>query len=378
MEGLSFETNNKLKMIDYVNSKLILDKENITSGRIAWRSPSNLALVKYWGKYGKQLPRNPSISFTLNNAFTETVLEYRPKDSDNQNIELEFFFEKKENDIFRNKMLKFLESIVDVFPFLTQLHLTVHSYNSFPHSTGIASSASAMSALATCLCSLEKELFGTLKNEEEFLQKSSFIARLGSGSASRSVYPHLAIWGESAAAEGSSNLFAIPWGERVHPIFRTFHDTILIADRKEKSVSSRAGHGLMEGNIFAQNRYDQANERFTKLLKALEAGDLQTFGEITENEALTLHALMMTSEPSYILIRPNTLVMIEKIRAYRAKTKQPLYFSLDAGPNIHLLFPDEIKDDVFDFIKKEMEPLCENGEWIADRVGEGAYQLDIH
>jgi len=351
-------------MLDYVNPKLILEKENITSGRIAWRSPSNLALVKYWGKYGRQLPRNPSISFTLNNAFTETILEYRPKESDNENIELDFFFEKKENDAFRDKLLKFLESIVDVFPFLTQLHLTVHSYNSFPHSTGIASSASAMSALAICLC-------------KDFLQKSSFLARLGSGSASRSVYPHLAIWGESAAAEGSSNLYAIPWGERVHPVFKTFHDTILIADRKEKSVSSRAGHGLMEGNIFAQNRYDQANERFAKLLKALEEGDLKTFGEITENEALTLHALMMTSEPSYILIRPNTLVMIEKIRAYRAKTNQPLYFSLDAGPNIHLLFPDEIKADVFDFIKKEMEPLCENGEWIADRVGEGSAKITI-
>jgi len=204
-------------MLDYVNPKLILEKENITSGRIAWRSPSNLALVKYWGKYGRQLPRNPSISFTLNNAFTETILEYRPKESDNENIELDFFFEKKENDAFRDKLLKFLESIVDVFPFLTQLHLTVHSYNSFPHSTGIASSASAMSALATCLCSLEKELFGTLQDSKDFLQKSSFLARLGSGSASRSVYPHLAIWGESAAAEGSSNLYAIPWGERVHP-----------------------------------------------------------------------------------------------------------------------------------------------------------------
>lgn len=362
-------------MIDYVNPELIIKDENITPGRIAWRSPSNLALVKYWGKYGRQLPRNPSISFTLNNAFTETILEYRLKDSDSAEIALDFFFEQKENVAFRNKMLLFLESILDVFPFLSQLHLTVHSYNSFPHSTGIASSASAMSALATCLCSLEKKLFGTLQDSKEFLQKSSFIARLGSGSASRSVYPHLAIWGESIAAENSSNLFAIPWGDRVHPVFKTFHDTILIADRKEKSVSSRAGHGLMEGNIFAQNRYDQANERFTKLLKALEEGDLKTFGEITENEALTLHALMMTSEPSYILIRPNTLVMIEKIRAYRAETNQPLYFSLDAGPNIHLLFPDEIKDDVFDFIKKEMEPLCENGEWISDQVGMGAYEI---
>ena len=364
--------------MDYTNSDLVLEKENTQHGRIAWRSPSNLALVKYWGKYGRQLPRNPSISFTLNNAFTETILEYKPKESVDASIALNFFFEKKENVAFRNKVLKFLESIVDVFPFLKELELTIHSYNSFPHSTGIASSASAMSALAACLCSLENELFGTLNNEKDFFQKASYIARLGSGSASRSVYPTMAIWGESPTVPGASNLYAIPWGQNVAKVFHTFHDTILIADRKEKSVSSRAGHALMEGNIFAANRYAQANERFEKLLLALKDGDLDTFGSITENEALTLHALMMTSEPSYILMRPNTLVMIEKIRAYRADTKQPLYFSLDAGPNIHLLYPDEIKEEVLSFIKSEMEPLCENGEWIADQVGEGAMKLKLN
>ncbi|MEM6967002.1 MAG: diphosphomevalonate decarboxylase [Bacteroidota bacterium] len=362
-------------MLDYVNPELVIDKKNITPGRIAWRSPSNLALVKYWGKYGRQLPRNPSISFTLNNAFTETILEYRPKENTTDGIALDFFFEKKANELFKNKVEKFLESIRDIFPFLNQLQITIHSYNSFPHSTGIASSASAMSALAACVCDLERSLFGTLTNENEFLQKVSFVARLGSGSASRSVYPHLAIWGASNAAEGASNLFAIPWGERVHPVFRTFRDTILIADRKEKSVSSRAGHGLMENNIFADNRYAQANQRFEKLLIALREGDLNAFGQITENEALTLHALMMTSEPSYILMRPNTLTMIEKIRSYRASTQQPLYFSLDAGPNIHLLYPDEIKEDVGAFIKAELEALCENKEWISDQVGTGAQRI---
>lgn len=362
--------------MDYTNSNLVLDKQNIKQGSITWRSPSNLALIKYWGKYGRQLPRNPSISFTLNNAFTETTLSYQPKESLGDSVALNFFFEKKENEAFKTKVLKFLESIVDIFPFLKELELTIHSYNSFPHSTGIASSASAMSALATCLCSLENDLFGTLNNEEAFFQKASYIARLGSGSASRSVYPKMAIWGTSKIVQESSNLYAVPWGQNVAKIFHTFHDTILIADRKEKSVSSRAGHALMEGNIFAENRYAQANERFEKLLLALKEGDLDTFGMITENEALTLHALMMTSEPSYILMRPNTLVMIEKIRAYRKATQQPLYFSLDAGPNIHLLYPDEIKEDVLFFIKNEMQSLCENGEWIADQVGEGAVKLN--
>ena len=91
----------------------------------------------------------------------------------------------------------------------------------------------------------------------------------------------------------------------------------MIASFAEKSVSSRAGHALMEGNAFAKPRYEQANERLLRLLPALKSGDLETFGQICENEALTLHALMMASNPSYILMRPNTLKMIELLRAYR-------------------------------------------------------------
>ncbi len=362
-------------MLSYENPSLVLHDTSFETPTITYRSPSNLAIVKYWGKYGVQLPRNPSISLTLNNAFTETTLDFKPKTSKQKGIQLDFYFEEKSNEAFKTKIIRFLEKIQPIFPFLTQLELTISSFNSFPHSAGIASSASSMSALAMCLCELERTLFGNLQDQQEFLKKASFISRLGSGSASRSVYPIAAMWGELADVPNASNLYAIPFEQNVHPVFKTFHDDILIISRGEKSVSSTAGHALMEGNIYAQNRYEQARNRCRELMVALEKGDLETFGQIAENEALTLHALMMCSEPSYMLMKPNSITCIEKVRAYREKTNHPLYFSLDAGPNLHLLYPDAIKAEVQAFIKTELAPYCENEEWIADEVGEGAKRI---
>ena len=67
--------------------------------------------------------------------------------------------------------------------------------------------------------------------------------------------------------------------------------------------------------------------------------------------------------------------MIEKIRGYRDSSKLPLYFTLDAGPNIHLLYPKSIEAAVKDFVVNEMAPLCENGVWIQDFVGNGPQKL---
>ena len=362
-------------MLDYVNPKLIIDTSTTEPGKIAWQSPSNLAIIKYWGKYGRQLPQNPSISITLNAAFTETTMEFKPKTGVDEGISLDFSFENKANEPFKAKLLKFLESVTDIFPFLKQLHLTIRSYNSFPHSAGIASSASSMSALALCLCSLEHRLFGTLEADIDFRKKASFVSRLGSGSACRSIYAKMALWGEIGTVDNSSNLYAIPYADQTHEIFKSCHDDILIASRGEKSVSSSAGHGLMEGNLYADNRYTQARQRLHNLIDILKTGDFDAFGKISENEALTLHALMMTSNPSYILMRPNSLAMIEKVRQFRLETKTPLYFSLDAGPNLHLLYPDSVTSTVKDFINSELLSLCENGEMIADVAGDGPLEV---
>jgi diphosphomevalonate decarboxylase len=362
-------------MQDYINPKLIVESADITPGEVSWQCPSNIALIKYWGKHGRQLPRNPSISFTLNNAVTQTRLEYSPRATAGPGVSLEFFFHDKPNPEFGEKQKKFLESILEIFPFLNQLDLKIHSANSFPHSAGIASSASSMGALALCLCTLEDNLFGTLEDDAAFDQKASYVARLGSGSACRSIYGSMAFWGSYGEVENSSDLYAVSMEDQIHSVFSSFHDDILIASRSEKSVSSRAGHGLMEQNPFAAPRYEQANQRMHNLLHALRQGDLEAFGRITENEALSLHALMMTSNPSYILMEPNTLEMIQRLRSFRAETGHPIFFSLDAGPNLHVLYPQDIVYAVKPFIEEQLVPLCEDQTWIPDWVGEGPVEI---
>lgn len=361
--------------MNYHNPKLILDSSATKDGSVSWQSPSNIALVKYWGKYGRQLPQNPSISLTLDAAHTQTQVAYTSHKDKARDIDLDFRFEGEPNEAFAQKIQKFLGGITEIFPFLKQLKLTVESRNSFPHSSGIASSASSMSALALCLCSMEAELFGTLQDDTEFQQKASFVARLGSGSASRSIYSHAAVWGESGEVRGSSNLFAIPYQGKIHPIFHDFHDDILIVSQGEKAVSSRAGHALMDGNDYAAPRYQQARQRLHRLLPAMSAGDLETFGMITENEALTLHALMMTSNPPYILMQPRSLDMIQRIQGFRHDTGLPVYFTLDAGPNIHLLYPSSAKEAVRGFVQDALLPLCEDKQMIADKVGLGPLEL---
>lgn len=333
--------------------------------QIKWQSPSNIALVKYWGKKGRQLPQNPSISFTLKNCKTETTASFEPSDHFN----LHFRFDGKENSEFQDKIHKFLLENIDVFPFLKQMDLQINSHNTFPHSSGIASSASSMSALVMCLLDIERVVKGA---DDIDMKKASCLSRLASGSACRSLFPKMALWGETPAVKGSSDEYAITLQERIYPIFKEYHDSILIVSDAKKSVSSRAGHALMNGNPYAESRYAVAKNNIENLLKALETGDLETFIRITESEAMQLHALMMCSNPSYILMKPNTLRIINTLLEFRQETDIPVCFTLDAGPNVHILYPDRHAEIVERFIMDELEQYCVGGHWIPDQVGDGA------
>ena len=336
-------------------------------GRVGWACPSNIALVKYWGKKGKQLPQNPSISFTLSECRSETFITFEKADR----FGFSFFFEGKENPAFGAKIEKFLLENQAFFPFINQLNLKVESRNTFPHSSGIASSASSMSAFVMCLLNIENQI---VSKQFDF-QKASYFSRLASGSAARSVYPSMALWGKTEAYEGSSDDYAVSLENDIHPVFKTYHDSILIVSGETKSVSSRAGHALMEGNPYAPARYAQANENIKNLLSALKSGDLDTFINITESEAMQLHALMMCSNPSFILMKSNTLNLINEIRGFRDETKIPLCFTLDAGPNVHLLYPESEAEEVEYYIKNVLADYCDRDRWIADHVGDGPKNL---
>jgi diphosphomevalonate decarboxylase len=358
----------------YNNSALIFRGE-IPEGKVGWQSPSNIALVKYWGKKEVQIPCNPSVSFSLNESYTETVVEYRPAHSEKSTVV--FYLNGVINEQFGKKIDAYFKSIESVYPFLNQLDFTIHSTNTFPHSAGIASSASGMSALALCLCSIEKKYFGTPSGEHEFFQKASFLARLGSGSAARSLYGGLVSWGKIDGRPETSNLWGTPQTENLHPLFSTFRDSILIVDAKQKKVSSRVGHGLMKTNVYADARFKQAQTNIVELLDVMKNGDLERFINITESEALTLHAMMMTSNPYYLLMKPETLQIIERIFGFRKSTGIPVCFTLDAGPNIHLLYPEKVRADVGSFIQAELKQFTRNATVIEDRVGSGPVKLDL-
>ena len=341
-------------------------------GKVGWQCPSNIALVKYWGKKAKQIPQNPSISFTLSECRSETFVTFEKADR----FGFRFFFEGQENPAFGAKIEKFLLDYQAFFPFINQLDLKVESRNTFPHSSGIASSASSMSAFVMCLMEIESLLVGLSTGSRALDScKASYFSRLASGSASRSVFPKMALWGATPYYKGSSDEYAVSLADDIHPVFKTFRDSILIVSGETKAVSSRAGHALMEGNPYAPARYAQANDNIKSLLAALQSGDLDTFINITESEALQLHALMMCSNPSFILMKPNTLRLIEAVRNFRNETQIPLCFTLDAGPNVHLLYPKNEAEKVESFIKKELVTYCNQGRWTADHVGDGPQKL---
>jgi len=347
---------------------------SVASGSVTWKSPSNIALIKYWGKREPQIPQNPSISFTLDACATTTKLSYEKRTQKDDAFSFDLFFEGKHKDDFKPKINTFLQRIEQYVPFLKDYHFTIETSNSFPHSSGIASSASGMSALALCLMSLEKELNPAI-TDEEFNRKASFLARLGSGSASRSIEGDLIVWGAHENTIGSSDLFGIKYPYAVHEVFQNYHDTILLVDKGEKQVSSTVGHNLMHNHPFAEQRFMQAHKNLTKMQSVLADGDLNEFIAIVESEALTLHAMMMTSSPYFILMKPNTLEIINRIWKFRETTETHVCFTLDAGANVHVLYPENEKDIVYPFIQKELLKFCQNEHHICDRIGFGAKKL---
>lgn len=347
-----------------------VDFQSPTSGRVKVNSPSNIALVKYWGKKGEQIPANPSISFTLNNCATTTELMYSPAHEFSFSVLLDGQPEKS----FEPKIDKFIQRILPYCPYIKELKLEINTFNSFPHSSGIASSASGMSALAVAIIEIEKRLSVDRHTEEFYKQKASFLARLGSGSASRSVFGPMASWGEHPDFEGSSDLFATPF-EDIHEVFNTYQDTVLLVDKGQKQVSSTVGHNLMNGHPYAEARYNQAMDNMSRLKIVLQNGDLKEFNKIVESEALTLHAMMMASDPYFILMRPNTLAIIEKIWQYRAEHDLNLTVTLDAGANVHLLYPEAETNKAMWLIQNELATYCQENAYICDKVGVGSTEL---
>ena len=338
---------------------------NISNQTVSASCPSNIALIKYWGKYENQIPANPSISYTLNHCKTNTSMEFFA----DEQFSVQTYLAGNEEKKFAEKIEKYFKNIEDFLPWILKGKYIIRTENTFPHSSGIASSASGFGAIAKCLINLDEQFSGKIADDLK-AKKESFLARLGSGSACRSLYNGLVVWGKTDEVAGSSDLYAVQYpNEEIHPIFKNFNDWVLLIHEGEKSVSSTVGHGLMKTNPYAERRFQEAHENFTILKEILKTGDLQNFIKLVEHEALTLHAMMMMSEPAFILMKTGTLEVINKIWNFRKETGLALFFTLDAGANVHLLFPeDSDSDKIKEFIVKELLQHTQNNGVVKDEM----------
>lgn len=345
-----------------------LGSENFTikNNKATESCPSNIALIKYWGKYENQIPANPSISYTLNHCKTNTEMQFFAEEE----FSVQTFLAGNEEPKFAQKIEKYFRNIEQYLPWILKGKYVIKTENTFPHSSGIASSASGFGAIAKCLVQLDQSFTTDKQKETAITQKASFLARLGSGSACRSLFEGLVVWGKTEEVENSSDLFAVQYpNEEIHPIFKNFNDWVLLIHEGEKSVSSTVGHDLMNTNPYAERRFQEAHENFAKLKTILSTGDMEGFIKLVEHEALTLHAMMMMSEPAFILMKTGTLSVINKIWEFRRITSLPLFFTLDAGANVHLLFPDDIDTkQIKEFIKIELVPFTQKGGVVKDMM----------
>src|SRR5687767_4192482 len=194
----------------------------------SWRSPSNIALIKYWGKHGIQLPKNPSLSFTLSACHTDMTLKVSV---DSPKPFVTVLYGGNEAPSFEPKIRKFFSLLHESLPWLKNASVVIDSVNTFPHAAGIASSASAMSALALCLAETDDQLKSIPSSmDDTWWKRVSEFARLGSGSACRSVFPIAALWGGTAGIKQSSDNYAIPWLDELDPVYHTYQDSILLVN----------------------------------------------------------------------------------------------------------------------------------------------------
>ncbi len=285
----------------------------------------NIALIKYWGKKSGQTPLNPSLSVNLNRAQTRFTGQISVHDQKKAQLRL---------NQFEDKLQKKLDEFSLQHSWVNQLLLELQSENNFPHSCGIASSASSMSAFAKVLAFSYQSFF----DERPSMEQISSWARFFSGSACRSIEKGWFLWGQTELHANTSDFYSVKI-DQIHPSFSQLCDTILIFDDSVKQLSSTEGHQLMENHPQKNQRRQRANERLEQLLKALAEGQTEKFCHLVEAEALDLHFLMMTGLRPYSLLSGLSLEMIKSMWKFREEQNLFITFTIDAGPNLHLIYP---------------------------------------
>lgn len=300
------------------------------------KAPANIAFIKYWGKkdVALRIPYNPSISMNLSACTTTTTVEFSNKFS--------------KDEVFGVEPTRVIEHINRMRKLAgVTSHVRVETTNNFPSSAGIASSASGFAALTIATAGA----LGLSCSEKEL----TALARLGSGSACRSIPDGFVKWdGEFAYSLYPSDY----WDLR---------DIIVVVGKTAKKVSSSEGHEAVETSPYFKNRLEAIPERIRKIEAAFQEKNFQALGEVIEEDCLDMHRVMQTQVPPLYYWNDMTKNIMDAVKGWR-NDGLPVYFTIDAGPNIHLLC--EGKDEQRLLEKLQGFPGIE--EVIPNKPAEGA------
>jgi len=281
-------------------------------------APANIAFIKYWGKINEKLrlPANSSISMNLSEASSRTFVEF----NSSFKKDTVFIGGKKVIGVEEERVIEHLDRVRKMAGM--KLFAKVISENNFPKSAGIASSASGFAAL-----SLAASTAAGLNLSEKDL---SILARLGSGSACRSIPDGFVEWkfGQKSGDSFASSLYPSDYWD--------IYDLIVIVGGKSKKISSTEGHTFATSSPFYKTRILGMEKKVAEIKNALKNKDFTKFGTILEAEAINMHTVMMTSSPPLYYLLPESLKIIYSVMEWR-ETGLEAYFTIDAGPNIHII-----------------------------------------
>jgi diphosphomevalonate decarboxylase len=326
--------------------------------RATARAGSNIAFIKYWGVSDPvlNLPLSNSISMTLADAHTTTSVEWdtnRMLMNDEVTIDGTRLDPKRAERIVRH--LERIRTLGNV-----TYRARVASQNNFPMASGIASSASGFAALTVAACAaLGLELTPA---------QLSGLARRGSGSASRSLFGGYVEW-EKGRDDATSVARQIQPADHWDLV-----DIVAIVSAAEKAVSSESGHLLAISSPFNMARIDHVDAQLMEVRSAIATRDIERLGVAIERDALAMHAVMMTSTPSLLYWQGGTLEVLQAVRRWRELDKLPVYFTIDAGPNVHLICEGAYRSAVADRLRE----LKSVQQALVSKPGPGPKLVDTH
>lgn len=287
----------------------------------------NIALIKYWGNRDERLrlPANGSISMNLGGLYTRSQVSF------------DELFEEDSLELNGAETVgPALERVSAFLDHVRQLSGSNHkarviSENNFPIGTGIASSASAFASLA-----LAASTAAGLELSERQLSR---LARLGSGSASRSVPGGYVEW---LTGEKDEESYAYTIAPADH---WKLADCVAIVNQAHKPTGSSEGHPLAETSPLQAVRVADTPRRLVLCRQAILNRDFESLAELVELDSNLMHAVMMTSQPPLLYWQPATLAIMQSVQAWRLGGL-PVFYTIDAGPNVHVLCPGDRATEV--------------------------------